>query len=170
MKFNQLVQSILVEKRCEGSLPELTSKREVYTMTVYMGDYHINPNPWKYQQDELRDWDNNYYHHTSAKLFCSTNLLGVALMHFKDAHRLFHIKRFDSPIGKLWPKEIPVHVIQTIVDRIGDLKGKWKVITDTDSDSLTIGVEIDMLHYRTQGMQDAVASNLDDDSQDISDW
>ena len=171
MKFDQLVQSILVEKRCEGSLPELTSKREVYTMTVYTDAETINPNPWKLQEGQLQDWDDNYKNHSNAMLYWETPTFNEALNHFKTGYTLFKGRKFNSPIGKLLSRQLSTHIVQTITDRIGNLQGNWKVINSTEgSDSLTIGVEIDMEHYRTQGIQDAVASNLDDGSQDISDW
>jgi len=174
MKFDKLVNSILNES--VNRLPILDGNREAYVMGVPLYTLKTDPEATRLEEGALEMWDDNYADISDGELIGTFNDFATALKTLDDICASLYDELDLFPHNETGPCSLPDSTKQIITEKIGHLIGKWKVINTHQPDSenwtgveLLIGVDVDLVHYRTGGLRDAVKTAIDD-TDDISDW
>lgn len=176
MNFNKLVNNILNETTNQLPILRHDDDRVVYLLGISLDTLRVDPEAARLEEDALLMWDDDYADASNGELIGTFNDFTTALKALNDAYKVLCYE-FDLAFhDETRSCNLPDYTKQIITDKIGHLIGKWKVIKTEIPDStnwtdveLVIGVDIDLSHYNTGGLRDAVKTAIDD-TDDIIDW
>jgi len=163
MKFNKLVASILNEQVLDPSnIPVLDGEREGYV--VQLVDDSLDEGMGMYIEQAKRISKGYPWHYWDREGVDSAIDLDEyeGYMYDETVMTLEHV--FER-IG------IPNYLRKKMfaeLSKLSHLIGTWKVYSRNEE--VWAGVEVYLEHYQHGGLKDAVASTLDSNQKDISDW
>ena len=166
MNFDKLVTKILQESK--SRLPILDGEREIYIRIVSIENGMCFGTFDREDEHNTQEWDYDYEDY-GATVICTTQDLTEALNVLDDA---FKDEENYSPYISRKPGPLPTEAVEKITKDLGYLQGTWKVISDlSNSNCFMIGVEVDLDHYKHQGIRNLAADIAKETGEsDISDW